>query len=615
MVFGLGRILDDRYRLVKHFGVIVVLIPFFWIDLARTNSISLTPICRIQGSYFTSPYQGDTVRTHGVVFADLDQTYQKGFFMQAENCDGRSTTSDGIYVYLGEKVDVVNSGDLVELTGTVQEYYGMTEIQVAPGDVTVISSGNPLPDGEDLDPPFQNSEARWYFEAREGMYVRLDLGRVVGPTDNDDRTWLVRDDLGIGRVFYDDSRGTGEVICVEDNGLFAITPEARVGDRVQGFAGALEYRFGDYCMVLVVSPTLIPQQTSNALIQGRSPFGTGVFSFRVATFNLADLFDTIDDPTTDDTKLTGTEYLRRLEKRALAIHEILDEPAFIAVQEAENVTVLLDLVARPEIQADYGVVLQDGPDRRGMDVALLYRRDQVQIIDYQARQGCTTLIDGLEPDGNGDVENPQSEITCDTDNDGTLDGNRLFSRPPLVVRAWVCRSGCPGTFQGEPIYQGPFKIWLVVNHWKSKVEDTSTVQYTLPRRIEQAKYVAGLVQEILGVDSGANLIVLGDLNDHPNSQPLNSLASQGLQDLSPRVAKPGRYTYIYEGVSQILDYVLVCLQPSLFPGTVNPLHINTDFPYMYMNVADSFHRSSDHDLLQVDFIAMDYLRNFPLVFR
>ena len=43
------------------------------------------------------------------------------------------------------------------------------------------------------------------------MYVQVSAGLVVGPTDGDERTWLVRPDLELERVFHDDHRGTGEL--------------------------------------------------------------------------------------------------------------------------------------------------------------------------------------------------------------------------------------------------------------------------------------------------------------------------------------------------------------------------------------------------------------------
>ena len=66
-----------------------------------------------------------------MVFADLDQSAQKGLFIQQRDCDDRSHRSDGIYIYLGEQADVAAVGDRVEVTGVVQEYYGMSEIAAA----------------------------------------------------------------------------------------------------------------------------------------------------------------------------------------------------------------------------------------------------------------------------------------------------------------------------------------------------------------------------------------------------------------------------------------------------------------------------------------------------
>ena len=79
-----------------------------------------------------------------------------------------------------------------------------------------------------------------------------------------------------------------------------------------------------------------------------------------------------------------------------------------------------------------------GPDH----VHVRDHAERVQVLEFQARQGCTPLVDGLGPDGNGDVNDPQNEITCDSDGDGHLDGNRLFSRPPLVALLRACLDGC-----------------------------------------------------------------------------------------------------------------------------------------------------------------------------
>jgi predicted extracellular nuclease len=558
-----------------------------------------TPICEIQGDSFTANHLGETVMVRGVVFADLDQTGQKGLFIQEINCDSRTYTSDGIYIYLGERLEVASTGDRVEVTGVVQEYYGMTEIVSTPQNVVILSHGNPLPTALDLNPPLDNNSASYYFENREAMYIRLDAGLVVGPTDSDGRAWLVRTDLGLERVLYGDPGGTGEVICAGDTGLYTITPEVKVGDRVNGLVGALQYRFGAYCLALTASPQVQVATLSPP------PVPVPAIGLRIASLNLQNLFDTQDDPLTEDTVLSATEYLRRLEKNARAIHDVLGEPAILAVQEAENLNVLAALADRPEIQADYRVLLVEGPDVRGIDVALLYQIDRVQVYTYQTRQGCTALVDGLGPDGNGDVLNPQNNLTCDLNNDGILDGNRLFSRPPLVAHL---RLTLPGATEWND-------LWVIANHWKSKVEDGYTVQYTLPRRLEQARFTAALVQEISNTDADASLIVLGDLNDHPDSLPLLEMSAQGLEDLLQDLPRLRQYTYNYQGVSQSLDYILARVQPPLYLLQVQPAPINADYPVSLEQDSESFYRSSDHDPLWVEIVSLPAQIHLPLVSR
>jgi len=576
---------------------------FFWFAPAYASPPRLIPVCAIQSNSFSSPYQGWTVRTRGVVTLDLDQATQRGFFLQSPNCDNLSSTSDGIFVFLGERNDVVSPGDQVEVTGFVDEYYGQTELQVAPANVNLLSHGNPLPAAVELNPPFQNDVARSYFESREGMVVGLTNGLVIGPTDTEDRTWLVNANLGVARVFYADSRGTGEVICAGDDGLYKVAPQAKVGDTVQNLVGVLDFRLGIYCLEPAAAPLVVPAALRPGL-SGALPSNLPTFS--MATFNLENMFDTVDDPLTADPVISPTEYQRRLRKHALAIGQDLGHPALLAVQEVENLTVLQDLVARPEMQATYAILWQEGIDPRGLDVALLYRPDQVSIISYQSRQGCTALVDGLEPDGNNDLVNPQNALTCDRDGDGLLDGNRIFSRPPLLVHLLARPSGAP---------TGYVDLWLIICHFKSKIQDTAAIQYTLPRRLEMARFVSSVAQEVLSADPLANIVVLGDLNDHPDSQPLAELFGLGFRNAMNWADQSARYTYIFKGISQTLDYQLIYPQPTLLPVVVQPVHINADYPVSYLGNIDTSHRSSDHDPIVVSFTPVEPTVYLPLIRR
>ena len=572
------------------------------LTLSSASPAILFSICAIQGDAGVSPYLSQLVTVRGVVYADLDVTGQKGFFIQHEDCDANPSTSDGIFIYTGQNLDLVNAGDLVKVTGWVNEYYGMTEISAYPQNVLVLSHANPLPLAHELNPPFDPVAAMSYFESLEGMYVSLAGGTAVGPTDLYDRTWLVRVDLGIARVFGDDPMGTGEIICADDEGLYEIAPEVKVGDRVLGLAGVMDYRFESFCLEPLAEPVIIPEVRGFELPRNSRSLIPPVFS--VATFNLGNLFDKVDDPTSEDDVLTTTEYNRKLTKLAQAIHGSLGEPALLAIQEAENQAVLTDLFARPEIQSMYGIVTEEGPDRRGLDIGIIYRQDLSQLVSYQVRQGCTHLVDGLGPDGNLNVSNPQNTITCDSDGNGSLDGNRLFSRPPLVVRVNLCLPDCS---------QRTFPLTLVVNHWKSKTEDSGSVQYTLPRRLEQAEFVAVLAEEIRNDDPLTPLLLLGDLNDVPGSAPLRMLENQGFRDLVAQIPKTEQYSYIYEGISQALDHEWINLNPSFLPLSIFPIHINADYPHALSLISNTPLRSSDHDAVLVEFCVFDRQVYLPFI--
>jgi hypothetical protein len=152
------------------------------------SPVAWIPICAIQGSGLTSPYQGRTVVTRGEVTLDLDDAWQRGFYLQAENCDSSPATSDGLFVYLGDRLNVVNSGDLVEVRGIVNEYYGLTEILAAPEDVQVLSSGNPHQRCRSIP---TDEQAPVHISKVGRAWLPLAAGRWW-TTDADDCTWLVR---------------------------------------------------------------------------------------------------------------------------------------------------------------------------------------------------------------------------------------------------------------------------------------------------------------------------------------------------------------------------------------------------------------------------------------
>lgn len=585
--------------------------------LRHTRAATFYPICQIQGTGNITPFAGEPVQTEGVVTADFDDQSERGFFIQIENCDNDAATSDGLFVYLNEMVNVVSVGDWVTVDGTAEEDFGLTRIHTTSAGVGIVSSGNPLPQAVDFAPPLDNSLSKTYFEARESMRIQAADTAVVGPTNARGYAFAVRAGLGMGRVFQDDPAGTGEIIPISGDGVYQIEPDAQVGDQLFNVVGVLNYTSGEFGVLLTSFPTLIrpnfvpSNNFSRSLpVRGASSGDTPI-PFSIATLNLHNLFDPIDDPNTDDTVLTPGEYQTQLKKLALTIHDGLGEPLLIAMQEAENGAVLQALANRPEIQALYSYLWQDSVDARGIDVALFYQTERVTVLSWELRQGCTTLVDGLGPDGNGDVFNPANALTCDTDGDGENDGNRLFSRQPLVAHVAICEGVCSagGTTR---------ELWIIAVHFKSKSEDTDAVQYTLPRRVAQAQFVAGVYTEIVGSEPGTEGIVLGDFNDYPVSQPLQILTDAGLANQMTRVPHERAFTYNFQGVSQIIDHVLVSpgllgkINEGLFPDII---HLNADYPVSWEGDDATPRRATDHDPVVLRVVTLPYAIWLPTIVR
>jgi hypothetical protein len=158
----------------------------------------------------------------------------------------------------------------------------------------------------------------------------------------------------------------------------------------------------------------------------------------------------------------------------------------------------------------------------------------------------------------------------------------LFSRPPLQVHVVV----------GGQAY-----IFLV-NHFKSKRDGA---EETAERRLAQAAFVNKLVREISDAADGDRMVVvLGDFNDHDGSEVMQLIQGKGvLVDALASVPRELRYSYIFDGASQLIDWIL--LSPALADKIVSAgvAHGNADYPFQLGQNADSHYlsyRSSDHDV-------------------
>lgn len=107
-------------------------------------------------------------------------------------------------------------------------------------------------------------------------------------------------------------------------------------------------------------------------------------SYRVAFWNVENFFDTRNDSLTNDDAFTphGSNHWSqaRFQHKCNNIYKTivaLEAPMVVGLAEVENSYVLSQLCnATPLRKLDYGFVHFDSPDPRGIDCALLYRRQQ-----------------------------------------------------------------------------------------------------------------------------------------------------------------------------------------------------------------------------------------------
>ncbi|MDR2968582.1 MAG: endonuclease [Tannerellaceae bacterium] len=120
-----------------------------------------------------------------------------------------------------------------------------------------------------------------------------------------------------------------------------------------------------------------------------------VSDFRVIWYNVENCFDTIDDPEKNDDEFlpSGNRYwtpkryyhkLRQIARVITAAGE-WDAPALIGLCEVENDTVLTHLTTRTPLKNQhYRYCITKGSDPRGINIAVLYRRDKFAPVGEES---------------------------------------------------------------------------------------------------------------------------------------------------------------------------------------------------------------------------------------
>jgi hypothetical protein len=241
---------------------------------------------------------------------------------------------------------------------------------------------------------------------------------------------------------------------------------------------------------------------------------------RLMFYNVENLFDTFNDSLTDDDEFLPGGLRRWNSKRYyLKINSLYktiaaagewDAPDIIGFCEIENKKVLEDLIYYTNLSRyEYGIVHEDSPDPRGIDVCLIYRKDRVRILNYRY----------VVPQG--------------------------FSDQGFKTRS-VLYTECE--IEGDTIH-------LFVNHWPSRRGGVLAAEDQRSEIAAMESSITGSIAESSG--GKAKIIIMGDFNCTPDDQLISMLAGGGKMINLTETLPSGTGTYRYMGTWELIDQIIV----------------------------------------------------------
>lgn len=573
-----------------------------------------TTIQDVQGTGFKSPLIGQTVsKVEGIVTATRTSGSSRGFWIQQAQPDTtRTSASSGVFVFTSSATVAV--GDDVLVTGKVSDFYPLASgetlattsslsiTEIAPTLVTKLSSGNQLPapllitpttvpdsyvpatdsgNVESIDPVDPTRSALEFWEAHEGMLAEVDNARVVGPgkpqfgeiyvTTKPDQQPTYR-----GGTYVDSyDIPSGRLLIATANGS---VPAANVGDELTGATvGPVDWStFGGYDIAATtlggyqdnhLQPTLATPQAADQLA--------------IATYNVENLapsdpqskFDTLGSGVVNNLKSPDIISVEEIQDNDGAT----DDGVVAADQTLTKLTAAISAAGGPNYQWSEIDPVNDadgGQPGGNIRVVFLYNPDRVTFVSKPGGDSTTAVSVSTGSDGTAELSLSPGRV--DPTNDAWTD-----SRKPLA---------------GEFIFQGK-KVIVVGNHFDSKGGDQSADGRFQPparsseiQRQQQATVLNNFVHQVMNADPRANVVLAGDFNDYQFSPSMKTLTDNGatLTDLITTLPADQQYTYVFNGISQVLDHIFVSAPlAGAGPDAVSydVIHVNSEFG----------NQASDHD--------------------
>ncbi len=563
-------------------------------------------IHEVQGSGNASPYAGQRVVVEGVVVGAPDpdgpsRTFS-GFFVQEEDADadGDAATSEGVFVFTGSDDPTTNPalGDTVEVTGTVVEFNGLTEI-TSPS-IEPVGAEADLPSPAEITFPLDSPSD---LEAVEGMlatfpdtltiseYFNYDrFGEVVAakpavlqqvggetqvrpmtPTavfDPQDPRAQQLADLNLrSRITIDDgytSQNPATPVHPVTRGLFSRENQFRGGDQVTGLTGPVYYGFGLYRVL-----PLPDGSGYSTYEQGEAPAQPEDVGGRLKASgaNALNYFVTIDDGSeTGSSAGNDCGPARTMECRGADDVEERNRQRTKLLNALQGLGA--DVIGLNEIENTPGVepladIASGLNDREGAGTWDYVRAGDDSVVGSDAiKVGLIYRTSAVRPVGDAavldsqDFVNPKGEAT---------DKNRA------AVAQTFAEVGTGEVFS------------VAVNHLKSKGSPCAGEGGTLAGNCNETRTLAAqrLSEWIDSDPTGStddDWLVLGDLNSYDQEDPIKALEAAGYTDQIRASQGELAYSYVFDGQFGYLDHLLTSDSLSSQVTGATEWHVNSDTP-------------------------------------
>ncbi|HET7830747.1 MAG TPA: ExeM/NucH family extracellular endonuclease [Candidatus Limnocylindrales bacterium] len=563
------------------------------------DDAAITPIHDIQTDDGSST--AGTFSIQGIVVGDYQDQGSgrlRGFFVQEEDADvdADAATSEGIFVFCSTCPTPVSVGDAVRVTGPSSEFFGMTQLTASGAtNVTVLSTGNPLPTPASLELPVPGIDAddlasataaiNAYFERSEGMLVTFPAtlsvseyfelaryGQVILSAGGRPHTFTALHepsedgfeanevDLARRTIILDDTDNRENRPSDSPNTPYfhpvpglSTTNYFRGGDTITDLTGVLHWSFagGPSPDAWRIRPVTEAFDYTFTPVNDRPEVPDVDGRLRVASFNVLNYFLSLDTanscaPTQnqDCRGADSQEELDRQRTKLLAALSAIDADVFgfMEMENTPGVEPLADLVAGLDgyEYVDTGVIGTDA-----IRVGLIYRPGTVTPVGDHAVLDTQAFV------------NPRN---------AEVDRNR-----PAVAQ----------TFEENATGA---RFTVVVNHLKSKGsgcgagdDDTTTGQgnCTLTRTLAAQELAEWLATDPTG-SGDTDVLIIGDLNSYAKEDPIKALRDAGYTDLVRQFGGDDAYGYVFDGQLGYLDHALANESLAGQVAGVGEWHINAD---------------------------------------